>query len=106
MTHARPLDGNRMPSKGNGADKKPESGDDMGAWMRDTRNTRHNKRQDRRQQRRLKRQVACNSYAVDPQRVATAIIVKLVQEDPSSPDPFADGPSRPIGGLGPFRQAA
>ena len=58
------------------------------------------------QHRRLKRQVARNSYAVDPQRVATAIIVKLVQGAPSSPDPFAGGPSRPVGGVGPFRQAA
>jgi hypothetical protein len=71
----------------------------MGARMRDTKNSR--------QQRRLKKQVACNSYAVDPQRVATAIIVKLVQEGrPSSPDPFAGGPSRPAGGVDPFRQAA
>jgi hypothetical protein len=75
--------------------------------MRHIRHGRHNERQDKRQQRRLKRQVACNSYAVDPQQVATAIIVKLVQEGrPSSPDPFAGGPSRPAGGVDPFRQAA
>jgi hypothetical protein len=75
----------------------------MGAWMRDARNTRHSQRQHRK----LKRQVACNAYAVDPQRVATAIIVKLVQEGrPSSPDPFAGGPSRPAGGVDRFRQAA
>lgn len=70
----------------------------MAARMPDTKN--------RRQHRKLKRQVARNSYAVDPQRVATAIIVKLVQEGPSSPDPFAGGPSRPAGGVDPFRQAA
>jgi hypothetical protein len=97
------LDANRMPSPGNGVDREH-----MGAWMRDTRhNQRQNQRQDKRQHRKLKRQVAHNSYAVDPERVATAIIVKLAQEgDPFSPDPFADGPSRPVGRLGPFRQAA
>jgi hypothetical protein len=56
--------------------------------------------------RKLKKQVAGNSYAVDPERVATAIIVKLVQEAPSSPDPFAGGPSRRRRGIAPSRQAA
>jgi hypothetical protein len=57
-------------------------------------------------QRSLKKQVARNSYTVDPQRVATAIIVKLVQAGPSAPDPFSGGPTRPAGGLDRFRQAA
>ena len=92
-----------MPLTENRADRdfeKPETAGNMGARMRDT-------KQDKKQQRRLKRQVACNSYAVDPERVATAIIVKLAQEgEPFSPDPFAGGPSRPAGGVDPFRQAA
>jgi hypothetical protein len=67
---------------------------DMAARMRDTRN------------RRLKRQVACNAYAVDPQQVATAIIVKLVQGDLSAPDPLAGGPSRRGGGIARLRRAA
>jgi hypothetical protein len=66
----------------------------MGARMQNTR------------QRSLKKQVARNSYTVDPQRVATAIIVKLVQEGPSAPDPFSGDPTRPAGGLDRFRQAA
>lgn len=66
----------------------------MAARMQDTR------------QRRLKRQVARNSYTVDPQRVATAIIVKLVQEGPSAPDPFSGGPTPGTGGVDRFRQAA
>lgn len=57
-------------------------------------------------QRRLKSQVAHNSYTVDPQRVATAIIVKLVQANPSAPDPFAGGPTRRGGGVERFRRAA
>ena len=56
--------------------------------------------------RRLKKQVAHNSYTVDPHRVATAIIMKLVQETPSSPDPFPSGPTRSARGLDRFRQAA
>ena len=57
-------------------------------------------------QRRVKNQVARNSYTVDPQRVATAIIVRLVQEDLSAPDPFSGGPTPPSGGVDRFRQAA
>jgi len=56
--------------------------------------------------RRLKSQVAHNCYAVDPQRVATAIIVRLLQEGPSAPDPFPDGPTRRAGGSERFRRAA
>jgi len=66
----------------------------MAARTRDTRQTR------------LKRQVARNSYTVDPRQVATAIIVKLVQETTSSPDPFSSGPTRSAGSAGPFRRAA
>ena len=66
----------------------------MAARMKDNRN------------RRLKRQVARNSYTVDPQRVATAIIMKLVQEAPSSPDPFSSGPTRSARAADRFRQAA
>jgi hypothetical protein len=65
----------------------------MGARMRDTRH------------RSLKRRVARNSYTVDPQRVATAIIVRLAQGEPLVPDPL-DGPTRPAGGIDRFRQAA
>jgi hypothetical protein len=57
-------------------------------------------------QRKLKRQVAGNSYTVDPQQVATAIIVKLVQGAPSAPDPFSGGPTRRARGIDRFRQAA
>ena len=57
-------------------------------------------------QRRLKKQVARNTYTVDPERVATAIIVKLVQEGPSAPDPFAGGPTRRGAGVERFRRAA
>jgi len=56
--------------------------------------------------RRLKSQVAHNSYTVDPERVATAIIVKLVQEGPSAPDPFGGGPTRRSGAVDRFRRAA
>ena len=63
-------------------------------------------RTQRTRQRRLKSQVARNSYAVDPQQVATAIIVRLVQETPSAPDPFAGGPTRRAGGAERFRRAA
>jgi len=57
-------------------------------------------------QRTLKKQVARNSYTVDPERVATAIIVKLVQAGPSAPDPFSGGPTRRARGTDRFRQAA
>jgi hypothetical protein len=49
-------------------------------------------------QRHLKRQLASNSYSVDPEQVAVAIIVKLAQGVPS------DGPGGPTRGVdAPFR---
>jgi hypothetical protein len=49
-------------------------------------------------QRHLKRKLASNSYSVDPERVAVAIIVKLAQGAPG------EGPGGPTRGLGaPFR---
>jgi hypothetical protein len=54
-------------------------------------------------QRHLKRQLASNSYAVDPERVAVAIIVKLAQGGPAG---GADGPSRGMSALFRLRQAA
>jgi hypothetical protein len=41
-------------------------------------------------QRQLKRQLQSDSYAVDPERVAVAIIIKLAQGGPEGPG----GPSR------------
>ena len=55
----------------------------------------------------LRRQLASNSYTVDPQRVAGALIVRLVQESVSAPRPPAkDGPSRVNGVAAHLRQAA
>jgi hypothetical protein len=49
-------------------------------------------------QRHLKRQLACNSYTVDPEQVAVAIIVKLAQGSPGA------GPGDPTrGARAPFR---
>ncbi len=49
-------------------------------------------------QRQLKRQLQSHSYAVDPEQVAVAIIIKLAQEGPP------DGPGDPSPGTNvPFR---
>jgi hypothetical protein len=49
-------------------------------------------------QRQLKRQLQSHSYAVDPEQVAVAIIIKLAQEGPPG------GPDDPSRGTGvPFR---
>jgi hypothetical protein len=49
-------------------------------------------------QRHLKRQLASNNYTVDPEQVATAIIIKLAQGGPGA------GPGDPTrGGRAPFR---
>jgi hypothetical protein len=55
-------------------------------------------------QRRLKRAVERNSYAVDPERVAGALIVRLVQES-VAPRPTG-GPTRSNGARAHLRQAA
>ena len=54
-------------------------------------------------QRHLKRQLASNSYSVDPEQVAVAIIVKLAQTGPGE---GPGGPSRGAGALFRLRQAA
>lgn len=54
----------------------------------------------------VKRAVKCNSYNVDPQRVATALIVKLVQESLAPHPPARSGPSRAGDATGPLRRAA
>ena len=48
----------------------------------------------------LRRQLASNSYTVDPQRVAGALIVRLVQESVTPRPPAKDGPSRVNGVAG------
>jgi hypothetical protein len=88
------MDGNRMPPLVCRVDKHPDDWSLMGARTHNT------------SKRRLKSQVAHNSYTVDPQRVATAIIVRLVQEGPSAPDPFRGGPTRRAGAAERFRRAA
>ena len=54
----------------------------------------------------LRRQLASNSYTVDPQRVAGALIVRLVQESVAPRPPAKDGPSRVNGVAAHLRQAA
>jgi len=54
-------------------------------------------------QRQLKRQLQSHTYAVDPQQVAVAIIIKLAQDGP--PD-GRGGPSRPTTAPFRLRQAA
>lgn len=54
----------------------------------------------------VKRAVKCNSYSVDPHRVATALIVKLVQESLAPHPPARSGPNPADDATGPLRQAA
>jgi len=54
----------------------------------------------------VKRAVKCNSYTVDPDRVATALIVKLVQETLAPHPPAKSGPTHANGTGGRLRQAA
>lgn len=54
----------------------------------------------------LRRQLASNSYTVDPQRVAGALIVRLVQESVAPRPPAKDGPSRVDRVAAHLRQAA
>lgn len=54
----------------------------------------------------VKRAVKCKSYTVDPDRVASALIVKLVQETLVSYPPATSGPNHANGAGGPLRQAA
>ncbi len=54
----------------------------------------------------VKRAVKCNSYTVDANRVASALIVKLVQETLDSYPPATSGPNHANGAGGPLRQAA
>jgi hypothetical protein len=56
-------------------------------------------------QRHLKRRLARNSYTVDPDRVARAIIVRLAQEGPPGRGPASD-PSRATPSVSRLRQAA
>jgi hypothetical protein len=54
----------------------------------------------------VKRAVKCNSYTVDPDRVATALIVRLVQETLAPHSPATSGPNHVNGAGGRLRQAA
>jgi hypothetical protein len=54
-------------------------------------------------QRSLKRQLESNSYSVDPEQVAVAIIIKLAQTGPGD---GPGGPSRAVGSRFRLRQAA
>jgi hypothetical protein len=54
-------------------------------------------------QRQLKRQLQSHTYAVDPQEVAVAIIIKLAQEGPPE---GPGGPNRPATAPFRLRQAA
>ena len=54
----------------------------------------------------VKRAIKCNSYTVDPDQVATALIVKLVQETLAPHPPALGGPNHANGTGGPLRQAA
>ncbi len=54
----------------------------------------------------LKRAVERNNYTVDPQRVAGALIVRLIQESVAPNPPATGGPSRATAATGPLRQAA
>ena len=54
----------------------------------------------------VKRAVKCNSYTVDADRVATALIVKLVQETLAPHPPASSGPNHVDGTTGPLRRAA
>ena len=56
-------------------------------------------------QRHLKRRLARNSYTVDPDRVARAIIVRLAQEGSPGWGP-GNGPSRGAPSISHLRQAA
>lgn len=56
-------------------------------------------------QRYLKRRLAKNSYTVDPDRVARAIIVRLAQEGSPGLGP-GGGPSRTTTSVSQLRQAA
>ncbi len=54
----------------------------------------------------LKRQLASNSYTVDPQRVAGALIVRLVEESVAPRPSAPGGPTRATHVGGQLRQAA
>jgi hypothetical protein len=54
----------------------------------------------------LKRQLASNSYTVDPQRVAGALIVRLVEESVAPRPSAPGGPTRAMHVGGQLRQAA
>ena len=54
----------------------------------------------------LRRQLASNSYTVDPQRVAGALIVRLVQESVAPRPPGPGGPTRAKDVAAQLRQAA
>ncbi len=56
--------------------------------------------------RQLKRAVQRNSYTVDPQRVAGALIVRLIQESVAPKPPATGGPSHATDATGRLRQAA
>ena len=54
----------------------------------------------------VKQAVERNSYTVDPDRVASALIVKLVQETLTKHPPASSGPIHADGTGGPLRRAA
>ena len=61
---------------------------------------------DNHKQSKLRRQLERNSYTVDPQRVAGALIVRLVQESVAPKPPATGGPTRANGVAAQLRQAA
>ena len=54
----------------------------------------------------LRRQLASNSYTVDPQRVASALIVRLVEESVLPRPPAPGGPTHATRVAAQLRQAA
>ena len=54
----------------------------------------------------VKRAVKCKSYTIDPDQVATALIVKLVQETLDAQPPARSGPNQSNGAAGHLRRAA
>jgi hypothetical protein len=65
-----------------------------------------NETTDNHKQSHLRRQLERNSYTVDPQRVAGALIVRLVQESVAPKPPGTGGPTRADGVAAQLRQAA
>ena len=92
---SRHVDASTIPPRGAGVDKKGDPA--MKSSLTDRPDVKHNL---------VKRAIKCNSYTVDPDRVASALIVKLVQETLMPYPPATSGPNHANGATGPLRQAA